>query len=75
MTAVPAIYGEVSEAAKAAYARWTDALVEKAGHLLDCTDGCDVFTVGCPDGARTADAEQAARRDWHAAYRGSEVTA
>lgn len=65
MTAVPAIYGEVSEAAKAAYAAWMDRLFLVAEHSLDCSD-CDVFHPRCAVGATLRAAEQSAWGRFHA---------
>lgn len=72
---VPQIYGAVTPEAARAYSNWMNALLSRAAHLLDCTAGCDVFDHRCLVGIDVHEAEQAAWRDWHAAYRASEVSA
>lgn len=73
MTAVPAIYGELSASQLAAYQGWTDATVQKAEHVLDCPNGCDILMMRCPAGMLVAEEERAAYRRWYDA-RTVEVT-
>ena len=64
MTVVPAIYGEISEAAKAAYLAWNDALLVRAEHGLDCRE-CSLTYVRCAVGIDAQDAEQRTWLDWN----------
>lgn len=68
MTSVPAMYGEVSAGARAAYALWIDALFAQTDHVTACSGACGQFS-DCPTYAQLHEREQAAWRDWHAVRR------
>lgn len=67
---IPSIYGELSPAAVAAYGAWNDALVERAEHMLECLDGCNLHVMICPAGMALAEAERAGWQQWREAYAG-----
>lgn len=66
MTSVPAIYRDLSAAAVAAYVRWNDALLEKADHVIGCSE-CSIGQGECGKGIALYEHEQAVWAEWHAA--------
>ena len=66
MTAVPAIYGDLSAEARAAYCRWIDATIEKADHVIGCSE-CSIGQGECGKGIALYEHEQAVWREFHAA--------
>lgn len=61
----PAIYGDLSEAASAAYAGWMTALLERAAHVMNCSC-CNGLHFCCPAGIEVERAERAAWARWDA---------
>lgn len=68
MTRVPAIYGPLSDEAKAAYARWNDALVKKAEHGINCRE-CSIGRGECGTGIALYEQEQRVWSEWNDARR------
>lgn len=64
MTRIPGIYENLTDEAKAAYARWLDAVLARAEHLHDCR-ACVRPWRPCGSGAALYDAELRRRQEWH----------
>ena len=62
----PAFLNRLSDETVAAYGRWSDALVAKSEHVLDCVAGCNDLIVACPAGHLLAEEERRCWADWYA---------
>jgi hypothetical protein len=75
VTDIPSIYGDdLSEPAKAAYARWMAALFDLTEHRNTCPLDCKYDRCVCPEGQRYYDTEQQRHHELRAAVRDAEVT-
>lgn len=64
MNIMPAIYNGLSDEAKSAYARWNDALLEKADHVIGCRE-CSDGPGDCGAGIALYEAEQQRWSEWN----------
>lgn len=65
MTAAPAIYGDLTDDARAAYGRWIMALFARTEHVDGCPFACRDDLPRCSDGESYVAAEQRAWAAWN----------
>jgi hypothetical protein len=68
VSTIPAIYGGLSDEAKAAYQAWNDTLIRRAEHDLECTS-CSRGYARCPAGIEASNEEQRVWSEWNALRR------